>query len=163
MRSDRNPYYLVRKSKDPQVQAWLSEAAHMTDHQIHTLPCKPDVKKALMFAKHLQPGVRSQTTAELLADRMNSHVHPHVAHQHELWQYDGEACWIKCAARQHMQLVPPFVFLKNQNQAYVGRVWVSLLDAENYVLIQQGRQIGMADHSRYNQITHELIQKRYSK
>lgn len=163
MRSDRNPYYLVRNSKDPLVQYWLAQATHMTDAQIQSLTCKPDVKKAILFAKHLNPGSRSQTTAELLADRMNSHTTSHVSVQHELWQYDGEACWIKHTHNQHIQLVPPFVFLKNQNQAYVGRVWVNLDVPDNYVLIQHGRQIGMADHSRYNQITHEMVQKRYSK
>lgn len=143
------------------IQAWLRDAEHMTVDQIIKLAIKPDVKKAMLFVRELGHVSRSTHTAELLADLMNTQHTVHTPQLAELWQYDGESFPIKCKSRNWISLTTPFVFLKKQDQAFVGHNWVNLHEDQNHLLTLVGRQIGMGDHIMYNQKTQELIQKRH--
>lgn len=162
MRSDRNPYFILRKSKNAHVQHWLHEAAHMTIPQIEQTDVKPDLKKAMLFVATFGAQTRSAHTAEIMADLMTKNHECVRPSQWELWQYDQESFPIKCKGNNWIILNTPFVFLKDQHRAFVGHVWVNLKDSENQQLMNGAQQIGMGDHSVYNKITNQLIQKRHS-
>jgi hypothetical protein len=161
LRSDRNPYFFLRKSKNPHVQHWLGEAAHMTLEQITALQVKSDLKRAMLFVHTLGHQSRSASTAELIADHMSAKVSQSTLPMYELWQFDQESFEITCGDRKHMILNSPFVFLKNQDQLFVGHVWVHLNQGRNTDLIRLGHKIGMADQNMYNQQTQKLIQQRH--
>lgn len=144
------------------MQHWLREAVHMTIPQIEQTDVKPDLKKAMQFVVTFGTPTRSAHTAEILADLMTQQHVPAAGRMCELWQYDQESFPIKCKGSNWIILNTPFVFLKDQHQAFVGHVWVNLKDSENQQLIKGAQQIGMGDHSVYNKITNQLIQKRHS-
>lgn len=115
----------------------------------------------MLFVHTLGEVGRSATTSELLADRMNSHEHMPQTCEHELWIYDGPSFPIKCKGKNWITLVTPLVFLKKDNQAFVGHVWINLNEEYNLDLVNMGRKIGMGDQTVYNQETKKLIQQRY--
>jgi hypothetical protein len=123
MRSDRNPYFFLKKSRDPGVQALLSEANLMSETEIQALKIKPDLKKAMLFVKQFGDQVRTNTTAELIAEEMSRRSVPTLQDTHEIWQYQGRDFLARSVRRGWIDIQPHDLFIRDRDRMFVRHNW----------------------------------------
>lgn len=138
MRSDRNPYFFLKKSRDPQVQQWLAQAANMTVEQIQSLNIKPDVKKAMLFVNVMGAQTRSQTTADLMADRMQA-VSGTTTGLMQLCEYTGAQIWVS-TGRSQICVDTGTLFAVHQDRIFIHHNWIPL--KANEKILQYSQNMG---------------------
>lgn len=161
MRSDRNPYFLLRNSKDARVKQLLAQAEHMTSQEIMALEVKPDVKKAMLFVATVGQVAKSVTTAEALADRMQT-AHVSKSAQYEIYKYVGMEQVITTPNKNQLIIAAPFVFMKQNNRIFVSHNWLNLSDGNNHQIMNQCHLVGLGDSILYNKLTQDLIRQRHN-
>lgn len=134
MRSDRNPYFFLKKSKDPQIQQLLKDAETLCPHDIQKMNVKPDVKKAMMFIAEFGQKDKSQHTAELLADKMSQSSVPVSTIRKEIWQYQGSTIFVAVSHTSSIEVQPNSYFLKDQEKIFINHNWLRLQISREQIL-----------------------------
>lgn len=148
MRSDRNPYFFLKKSRDPQVQQWLAQAEGMTSQQIEALNIKPDVKKAMLFVNRMGHQTRSATTAELLADHMQPVTT--TSQPMQFHEYVGESVWVNVSARGQIQVEPGTLFALHADRIFIHHNWIALKNNEK--ILEYSQNIGQGTPTDLNRL-----------
>jgi hypothetical protein len=162
MRSDRNPYFFLIKRKNPQIQQLLQDAATMTASEIDSLCIKPDVKKAMQFVHQLGHQTRSNTTAELLAEKMISACSVDTVHTtHDIYLYTGPDCEIKLNNKNWLIMRGSFLFMTQGTRMFVSHNWTSMDLGNNYIVIQHAKKVGHGDQNLYNQMNQQHLKDKY--
>ena len=126
MRSDRNPYFLLKKSKNPEVQRLLSIAHTLTPEEILKATPKPDLQKAMLFVKEFGDQNRSATVAEIVADKMAKSSLPSLTPTFEVWQYYGESHPAKCERSGYIDILSGNLFMRDKNRIFIQHNWCIL-------------------------------------
>ena len=126
MRSDRNPYYFLKKSKDPKIQHLLKEAETLKPQEILSMSLKPDVKKAMLFVAEFGQQEKSQHTAELLAEQMAKTSSPCENILKEIWQYQGPAVFVPVTSTSSIEILPNSYFIKDHKKIFINHNWLRL-------------------------------------
>lgn len=127
MRSDRNPYYILKASKKPDVQKWLALAPTLTEEEITALAIKPDLKKAMLYGREKAHAEQAASLAENLADVMNVGFQPH--HQiFEIYQYQGPTRWFSVSAISSVEIRPLTYWGLDQDNMFVNHCFVKTQD-----------------------------------
>lgn len=157
MRSDRNPYFLLKKSKNPVIAQLLKDAETLPVAEIEKMSVKPDVKRAMLFVSRMGSQEKSNTTANLLADQMVSNSQPQDSQQFPMWQYLGEAKFVNCVGNGSVQIQPKDVFIQQQNQIFVQHIWCQL----DHDILRQSQLLGEGTFSDLNIKIQEVLKERY--
>ena len=163
MRSDRNPYFFLKNSKNPQIQQLLQDAPSMSAAEIAALNIKPDVKKAMQFVHTLGDQTRSNTTAELLAEKMIS-AHNSTDHSrptYDILLYTGADCEIQLRARNWLLMRGSFLFMTQGTRMFVSHNWTSTLLGNNYIGVEHRQKVGHGDQNLYNQMNQQHLKEKY--
>ena len=143
MRSDRNPYFFLKKSKDSKVKEWLEKAENMGIEEIESLSLNPDLKKAMLFVATLGHQDRCTTTAELFADKMQA-IQPksNGPHLYDIFEYTGPDVFVKCVTGSHILINTGDMFIKDLQKVFIKHNWVNLMEASNSVINSYSRVSG---------------------
>lgn len=123
MRSDRNPYYILKASKKPEVQKWLSIAPSMSLEQIKSLMIKPDLKKAMEYARQKAQAEHAANLAENLADVMNAGFQPYQQ-VFEIYQYQGSTRWFQVSKISSVEILAGTYWGLAGDQMFVDHCFV---------------------------------------
>ena len=159
MRSDRNPYFVLKKSKDPRVQQHLLMASSMSHQQIEQLPIKPDLKKAMHFVCEFGQVERSISTADLFVERATSTNN--TLPSYPVYHYTG-ACVELFVSKRTSLILEDFLFLKDQDRIFVSHNWIDLSLANNRMILDWAVPIGIGDQQVYNQMVQQHLQRKYN-
>lgn len=157
MRSDRNPYFLLRKSRDPAVQQYLEQAATMTVEQIGSLQIKPDLRKAMLFVNEFGHVTKSDTVANIVADRAT--VTKQQLPQYEICHYQGPLTELK--VRKTALLLDDFLFLKDCNRIFASHNWFDLNEHNNRSVLAHSKTVGIGDQHMYNRMIQDHLKQKY--
>lgn len=134
MRSDRNPYFFLKKSKDPSVQKLLKDAETLNVDTIQKMNVKPDVKKAMMFIAELGQQEKSQHTAELLAEKMVSLSQPMGNSLKEIWHYQGANVFVSVTPTSSIEVLTNSYFIKDQDKIFINHNWLRSQASQDQIL-----------------------------
>lgn len=123
MRSDRNPYFFLKNSKNLAIKNLLQQAETLTPQEIQNLNIKPDVKKAMLFVSEFGQQQKSQHTAELLALKM-SLIPPPPKTQYEIWVYNGANTFVATSKTGSIEVSEKSFFLKDQDKIFINHNWI---------------------------------------
>lgn len=157
MRSDRNPYFLYKKSRDPLIQQLLKDAETLSISQIEKMSVKPDVKRAMLFVAQLGHQTKSDTTANLLAEKMIEGSTAVAPDSWPIWQYLGEAKFAKCVSNGSVQIQCNDVFIQKQNQLFIQHIWCHI----DHDILSQSQSLGMGTFENLNVKIQEILNQRY--
>ena len=162
MRSDRNPYFFLKKSKDSKVKEWLEKAENMGIEEIESLSLKPDLKKAMLFVATLGHQDRCTTTAELFADKMQA-MQPksNGPHLYDIFEYTGPDIFVKCMTGSHILINTGDLFIKDLQKVFIKHNWVNLIDAANSVINSHSRASGEGTFDDLNKRIQSTLNSRY--
>ena len=162
MRSDRNPYFFLKKSKDTKVKEWLAKAEMMAIDEIEKLSIKPDLKKAMLFVATLGHQTRCTTTAELFADKMQAaqpkNNGPHVF---DIFEYTGPDVFVKCMTGSHILINSGDMFIKDLQKVFIKHNWVSLTESSNFVINAYSKSSGAGTFDDLNKRIQLSLNARY--
>ncbi len=159
MRSDRNPYFFLKNSRDPKLQELFAQAETMTQGEINSLSIKPDWKKALLFLNSLGHQTKSATNAEVLADRMTAIPAP-SAKTFEIWQYQGTGEWLLCN-RTSIEIACGDYFLKDQEKIYCNNNWIDLNRNANVPVMQDSVFVEIGTAQTLSQKRSDALRQKY--
>lgn len=159
MRSDRNPYFLLRKSRDPSVQRWLAQAEQLSHEAIEHLSIKPDLKKAMHFVKRFGTDVANQTTADLIAG--NTLSQQPARSQFEIYHYHGPEIELRCNARNSL-ILHDFLFMVDQGRILASHNWITVDPMGMLNLVKCSTRVGFGDQNHYNQLIQQHLSRKYS-
>jgi hypothetical protein len=177
MRSDRNPYFLLKNSKSQEVQTLLASAPDMTASQIKELKVKPDVKKAMLFVKEFgvsSPATpeklknssanaapknkhKSMTTADIIAERMIANSKPVLSPEHEIWQYDGAPQFVKCVSSGWLNLDYSNLYIRDGNRIFLHHVWCFATPD----IIRTSTKIAVGNQADLNRLIQQHLNQRF--
>jgi len=160
MRSDRNPYFILKNSKDPVVKSWLSKADEMSHTEIQGLPIKPDLKKAMLFLKTFGDQNRSASTAELLATKMMATASDCSSEQKEIWQYQGSTIWVRCG-RTSIETNAGDYFIKDQEKIFLKHNWIQSAEPSAQSVIAESVFVEFGDFTQLNHLTKMHLLRKY--
>jgi hypothetical protein len=158
MRSDRNPYFLLKKSKDPRVQQHLLMAENMSHQQIDQLPIKPDLKKAMHFVRQFGRMDRSVSTADLIVERAT--VAAQALPSYPIYHYQGPTVELFLNKKNSL-IIDDFLFLRDADRIFVSHNWIDLELANNRCVLDRSVPIGIGDQQVYNQMTQQHLQRKH--
>ena len=157
MRSDRNPYFFLKKSQDPRVQEWLAQAAEMTGEEIQALSIKPDLKKAMMFVLAFGQQKKSDTTANFIADIMAARSNNPPPDSSEFWEYRGDERFVRCLSNGWVNLPTGTLFMRDQTRMFAQHIWCDLSSE----IWAASVRAGQGTHSDFNRLEQERLQARH--
>lgn len=156
MRSDRNPYHILSKSKNAQVQAWLAKAHHMTESEINSLSIKPDLKKAMLYLVIQGRNSSASSAAEQFADKMQQAHAPQVLCM-DIYRYMGQTTFIPVTHMSKIEIKAHQFFGFMNNQTFVNHCWSPL--SMNPWLISQSVFECQADATHLNRLNQDRLTK----
>lgn len=162
MRSDRNPYFILKNSKNPEVQHWLQKANFLSLAEISNLQLKPDLKKAMVFLKTFGDQAKSASTAELLASKMCPQAVIVDAVRKEIWQYKGPSCWVRCG-RTSIEVNPDEYYIKDQEKIFLKHSWIPTSESSAQLVTSQSTFCCMGDFSQLNSMINSAINLKYNR
>jgi len=160
MRSDRNPYFILKNSKDPVVKSWLGQAAELSHDEIQGLSIKPDVKKAMLFLKTFGDQNRSASNAELLAAKMMATTSNSAPTQKEIWQYKGASRWVRCG-RTSIEANEGDYFIKDQEKIFLKHNWIKSTEPSAQAMTAESVFVEMGDFNHLNHLTKTHLNQKY--
>jgi hypothetical protein len=159
MRSDRNPYFFLKKSKDSWVQKCLADAATMSEADILKIS-KPDLRRAMIFVHKLGQQDKSSTTAELIADQMAKITPSSSRPVFEIWHYKGSEIELH-QRRGSVILGSDFVFGIDQQKVFASHQWFTTNNEIKDHLIQNAVYLGTGDQNLYNKFNQENLSRKH--
>jgi hypothetical protein len=159
MRSDRNPYFFLKKSKDPKIQNMLKMAETLTVAEIQKLDTKPDIRRAMLYVKSIGEQEKSQHLAETLADVMQQKSKPVGSQEFPIWRYQGVSCWVP-THKSSILVEPNEYFLRKQDKIFINHNWVTVSAAGS--LLQHAVFVQNGTFERLNILKQTVIQQRHS-
>ena len=166
MRSDRNPYFFLKKSKDPHVQHMLSEAPHMSMAQIDALKVKPDLRKAMHFVRVFGAPERSQTVADLSAHIMQQNHKPPPDPLGTVYEYVGPPHELKIHTQgsriSHTWHMEHDVFLLLQDRIWFNHTWCAAPEPKHEFWSYCTNK-GEHHLNQFNQIIHTHVNQKHHK
>lgn len=157
MRSEKNPYFLLRKSKNPQIQEWLKKAETMSIEEITTLKIKPDLQRAMLYIQQQKHDAISQNIAMMLADQMQEN-NPIIDRVYSLWTYNGPSTFFITQNESQVNIENGDPWLKDSDRAYVNSTWGCI--SANQFLVNSS-SIGNGTFSDLPRLKREAIMKRH--
>jgi hypothetical protein len=148
MRSDRNPWFILKKSRDPRIQEWLSKAPGLSEREILGLNIKPDLKRAMIFAKKQVEQEKSQKIADIIAEQMIAQSVESAPKVLAIHQYTGPDAWIKTNTRSELLISHGSYFWLDTNAMFVSHIWCPAQQTiiQNSVFLTYGTQRDLNIH-----------------
>jgi hypothetical protein len=154
MRSDKNPYHFLIKSKNAQVQMWLEKASHMSKADILLVNVKPDLKKAMLYLADMQTQQASAGVAESIATQM-AQAHAPSTIQLQIYEYLGSTMFIPVSHMSQMEIKQGQFFAVRENRTFVSNCWSPM--HMNPLLLSQSKFICQADATKLNQLNQQRL------
>ena len=158
MRSERNPYFLLKRSRDPKVQHYLQLAQTASHDEIEALEIKKDLKRAMHFVKQFGAESNNQTTANLIADR--AQVNTVAPQQYAIYHYQGPSFSLSLA-RGNSLISDDFLFLLHNDRIFAQHNWIDLSHRDNRRVLQSSKSVGFGDQHQYNRMIQDHLSKKY--
>lgn len=162
MRSDRNPYFFLKKSKDAKIKEWLSKAETMSIEEIECLSIKPDVKKAMLFISEFGHQEKVMSTAELFADKMQKiHSNNNGLHIFDIFEYTGPDVFVKCKTGSHILINAGDNFIKDLSKVFIKHNWIDITEESNSIINSYSKAAGVGTFDDLNKKIQSVINKKY--
>lgn len=161
MRSDRSPYFFLKKSKDPKVQCLLAKAENMSVKDVDELvDIKPDLKKAMLFIAQFGEQTRSVTSAELIATQMqNLHKNTNGPHTFDIFQFNGIDFFARCETGGLILIKTGTPFILDGDKIFIIHNWIDSKIIENKHILAQSKKISNGTFNDLNIIIQDLLNK----
>lgn len=125
MRSDRNPYFILKASNKPHIQEWLSKARSLTIPEIQKLEIKPDLKKAMLFVSEQHAHTISSGIAAQLADQMQNNSQPYQQ-IFKIHQYMGSNRYAQINSHNSIEITANLFWgINDQNKIFACHCWLN--------------------------------------
>jgi hypothetical protein len=157
MRSEKNPYFILKASKKSHIQQWLSQAETLSVQEIDRLPIKPDLKKAMLYAHELVRSQQVDQLAENYADMMTMDFIPQQQ-EFSIYHYVGGTRWMIVSNHSSVEIGSGIFWGLIQDQMFVNHCWSNLKD--NPWLLEDSQLHCMGNSSIINMLNaskHALI------
>lgn len=158
MRSERNPYFLLKRSRDPRVQHYLAMAVTASHDEIEALEIKKDLKRAMHFVRRFGKDAANQTAANLIADR--AQVCTPTCQQYPIYHYQGTTVALNLP-RGNSLLSDDFLFLLDHNRIFAQHNWIDLDRQGNEKVLLSSKRVGFGDQHQYNRMIQDHLSKKY--
>jgi hypothetical protein len=159
MRSEKNPWFLLRNSKNPDIQAWLKKAETMSKEEILALQIKKDVQRAMLYVQQQKDNVASQGVAESLADLMQANHKSQTESVYPIYRYNDTSTFFTTERNTQVNIECGDPWILDNNRAYVNSSWGFLI--ANPWLIRSSASICNGTFSDLARMKQEAIQKRH--
>lgn len=162
MRSDRNPYFFLKNSKDAKIKEWLSKAETMSIEEIESLSIKPDVKKAMLFISEFGHQERGLTMAELFADKMQK-MQPknNGPHLFDICEYTGPDVFVKCKTGSHILINAGDIFIRHLSKVFIKHNWIDTTEESNSIINSYSKSSGVGTFDDLNKRIQSALNKKY--
>jgi hypothetical protein len=159
MRSDRSPYFFLKKSKDPKVQDLLAKAANMSVKEVDKLvDIKPDLKKAMLFIAQFGEQSKSATSADLIATQMQQlHKNTNGPHTFDIFQFNGGDFFAKCETGSSILITTGTPFILDGFKIFIVHNWIDSKTTDH--ILSQSKKISNGTFNDLNIIIQNLHNK----
>ena len=141
------------------VHYWLSKAEELSKNEIEKLQIKPDIKKAMLFIAKFGEQSKSMSTAELIADMMQTNTKPTNGPElYEIYEYTGTETFAKIGST-HMLIDTGDLFLSDDTRIFIKHNWAK--KSENEQVMINKKQVYFGSFSDLNRLDQERISKKY--
>lgn len=158
MRSERNPYFLLKRSRDPRVQHYLALATTASHDDIEALEIKKDLKRAMHFVRRFGKDAVNQTTANLIADRAQESTP--IPQQYPIYHYQGDTVSLSLP-RGNSLVSDDFLFLLDEQRIFAQHNWIDLSGPGNSQILLSSKRVGFGDQHQYNRMIQDHLSKKY--